>query len=658
MTALSKAPPRSSISMLAENHHEIRVATRLDWDAARWVSTRMASVQVRVRARRRALEQARWHLLLAWACAVLAPWILQGRSFVKLALPHSIPANLVISSPELAARTQDIDAHCPVRGLNIAHAWWNVWPTQYSVVDDDQGDIGYICHFVVQQYNIHGAYRIGASVSSNATSSASKVFPTGDLPPNVCQETSETPPSISYYFYHGSFGYYAFFEQGNGVFCSSDSTAHVVALSLGSTDLNGNALAHDNCEGTSSDSGQWRWSTWFTTIGTFWALYRGVVVHRSLQLCMSYGARCERLNEHLPLRSAFVFVHESAALAAHGASNLQRACLLYMLFEGLMCDLFLLIAKDGAGAHAQYVSLGYNLASILSLLFAMLEATRWIGERRCLVRRLFFNVETGLIGEVLCAGLMHVYLTSLNRSPGFRSSIKPAEVASFYVWSLVGHGAIVLGLASFILSVRAAGALITVTIRFHTLAVLTAPNCVDVALRGRAKSAMLRGMVWHEHGLRLFYTKEALKAYGVLQIRHPTEDVAIRHAAVNRSSRVSCHRSDGEITGPAFEKLMIVHHNIPWFSRRGVQLIAVGHIIGNHVVSCSPVPCSGTAVFCDHMLGGVSDDNDGHDLAGTVVGIATVGETPAVALVEEQLVSSDDEHSSLLQGEELSIVNC
>lgn len=644
------------MSMQTGKQHEGRVSTRLDWDSARWASTQLAAVQVRVRARRKALEQARWRLVLAWACVVLAPWILQGRSFVKLALPHSIPANLVVSSPKFAAATEDIGVHCPVRGLNIAYAWWNVWPTQYAVVDEeDQGGFGYVCHFVVQQYNIHGAYRIGTNTSSNSTSSGSKASQTGDQLLNPCQGTSETPLSISYYFYHGSIGYYAFFEQGSGVYCSSDSTAHVVALSLGSADLNGNTLAHDNCESISSNSDQQRWSTWFTTVGTLWALYRGIVVHRSLQLCMNYGARCDHHHEYLPLRSALVFVHESASLAAHGASNLQRAGLLYMLVEGLMCDLFLLIAKDGAGAHAQYVSLGYNLASILSLLFAMLEATRWIAERRrCLVRRLFFNVETGLIGEVLCSGLMHVYLTSLNRSPGFRDSIKPAQVASFYVWSLVGHGAIVLGLASFILSVRAAGALAIATFRFGTLAVLTAPNCVDVALRGRVKSATLRGMVLREHGLRLFYTKEALKAYGVLMIQHPTENVGIRHARVKRGSRVSCHRIDGESTGPAFEKPIIVHYNIPWFLwHRGVKLVAVGHITGNHVDACPPAFCSGTAAFCDHMLGGVSDDEDDRDIDA----ISVVSETPAIAAVEEQLGSSD-EHSRLLQVEELSIANC
>lgn len=515
----------------------------------------------------------------------------------------------------------------------------------------------------MQQYNIHGAYRLqsqGTSHSasrSNTSSTASEAFESGVSLPHACQGTNTTPPSISYYFYHGNVGYYAFYEQGDGVFCSSDSTTYAVVHSLGSADLNGNTLARDNRGSASSSSGQRRWSIWFNVVGTLWVPYRGVVVRRSLQLCMNYGARCQRHHEQLSLRNALVFVHESARLAAHGASNLQRAGLLYILIEGLMGDLFLLIAKDGAGARVQYVSLCYNLVSILSLLFGMLEATRWIGERsRCLVRRLFFNVETGLLGEILCAGVMHLYLTSLNRSPTLRSSLTPARVASFYVWSLVGHGTIVLGLVGFILSVRAVGALLIARFQFGGLAVLTAPNCVDLALRGRVKSSMLRGFEWRDRGWQLFYTREALKAYGVLQVRHRTQGVEDDCSkAKSSSSRISVQSNDADTGGgdAGAEKLLLVHHSVPWFqSRRGVQLVAAGHISGNHVEPCVPIACWGKAVFCDRMLGGASYGKGGDELVAIVLMDELADEIEGESLQEvgcEEPLGCSEERSRLLQ---------
>lgn len=77
----------------------------------------------------------------------------------------------------------------------------------------------------------------------------------------------------------------------------------------------------------------------------------------------------------MAFKDAVVYVQESMRLSAHGARNYHRAALLYLLVEGLMSDLFLLIAQDGLLAKLQYISLGYNLSGVLSILFEMVEAT-------------------------------------------------------------------------------------------------------------------------------------------------------------------------------------------------------------------------------------------------------------------------------------------
>lgn len=132
--------------MSGNAQHVSLAATRLDRNSdgsKRWASARLTAVQVEVRARRREFEPAHWRLLLAWACVVFTPWVFQARSFVNLALPHAIPSNLVISTSGHEPSTEDLIGRCPVRGLEIARVWWNVWPTQYVVVEEEEGDSGY-----------------------------------------------------------------------------------------------------------------------------------------------------------------------------------------------------------------------------------------------------------------------------------------------------------------------------------------------------------------------------------------------------------------------------------------------------------------------------------------------------------------------------------
>lgn len=453
----------------------------------------------------------------------------------------------------------------------------------------------------------------------------SSLFGSSIAIPDECQNSSRPLPSMSYYFYHGSIGYYSFFEHGDGAFCSADAAGYVpVPHALGSADLNGNALARDNCgiKSDTSSATSCRWSRWYVTVGLLLLSYRVLVLRRSFLLCLHFGARCKRLHEPLTLRSAFVFVNESARLAAHGASNKQRTCLLYLLIEGLMGDLFMLVARDGSNARTQYVPLGYNLASALSLLFEMFEATRWIGERtRCLVRRLFFNVETGPMGELLCAAVLHHYLTSLNRSPALRLSVDRAQAVSFYVSSLFGHGMIVLGLASSILVVRALGALFITQFSLGSIRALRAPNCVDQALRGRVKHIMLRGYEWRDQSRRhLVYTRETLKAFGLLLMRgYQLDD----DASARERQATTCLPLAEETT--TILVVLAVEQRLAqrcsWYNtmQRGlrhgtIRLKAVGRITGEHVKPCNVFACVGSATFCDRMLGASTSEADDEPL--------------------------------------------
>ncbi|KAE9282051.1 hypothetical protein PF008_g27734 [Phytophthora fragariae] len=74
------------------------------------------------------------------------------------------------------------------------------------------------------------------------------------------------------YFYHGSFGYFSFYEEQIGTYCAKDKTAYVVSKGLGTYDLSGPDLAED------TGSTDYRKSYWYGTTGGIWLVYRGLVL--------------------------------------------------------------------------------------------------------------------------------------------------------------------------------------------------------------------------------------------------------------------------------------------------------------------------------------------------------------------------------------------
>lgn len=141
------------------------------------------------------------------------------------------------------------------------------------------------------------------------------------------------------------------------------------------------------------------------------------------------------------------------------------------------------------------------------MVFAMIESRQLLREKaRLLLKRLVFNYETCLIGELLSAGIMNHYLSWVNRSH-LRESRPLALAVSYYVWSLVGHGILVLGLTAFIVSVRIALASAYILWRHKSWKVVTAPCSVDTILGVRSKMIMLGGYSWMNG--QLFYTVEA-----------------------------------------------------------------------------------------------------------------------------------------------------
>lgn len=238
-----------------------------------------------------------------------------------------------------------------------------------------------------------------------------------------------------------------------------------------------------------------------------------------------------------------------------------------------MSDLFLLIAQDGLLSIIQYISLGYNLAGILSMSFEILEGTRWLRDKVRLFFKRLFSYETSLLGEFLSAGLMHYYLTWINRS-SLRHSRPTALAVSYYLWSLIGHGVIVLGLTAFVTSVRVVWAAIC-TWRCHgTLAVLTAPCCVDTTLGVRSKMTMLGGYLW-EHD-KLYYKVDALKSFGILRMV--------------------------EEGGAEFFVIRKVH----WLNVPKNDLFVIGSVSGHRVEPCSERLCTGPISVFDRHLEAIS----------------------------------------------------
>ncbi|KAE9166946.1 hypothetical protein PF005_g28988 [Phytophthora fragariae] len=184
-----------------------------------------------------------------------------------------------------------------------------------------------------------------------------------------------------------------------------------------------------------------------------------------------------------------VFVQESLRWSAHGASNYQRAALLYLIVEGIMSDLFLIIANDNWTTKIQYLSLGYNLSGLMLLLFEMVESMQWLSDKwRQRVKRVFFSYETALVGELVSALALQAFLTGLNGSD-FKRSRPVALAVSYYFWSLISHSVVVAVITGIIASVRV-------------------PTAITLM--------MLGGYRW-EHG-RLYYKVTALKAFGMLKM--------------------------------------------------------------------------------------------------------------------------------------------
>jgi hypothetical protein len=289
--------------------------------------------------RRAGYFTAQRKLLVVWLLAGVAPFVLQMRSFIKFATPHKINQQLVVP-PDTAKATTNLMALCPVQALVLSGVWWNVEPTHYYTFGDKR-----LCHFVAPQYNTHGNYLIGsAKASAYATT------------PSSCADESYP---FDQYFYHGSLGYYSFYEEQTGTYCAKDNTVYIYGNGLGSYDTNGSFLAED------TGSRGYRHSYYYGIVGSVWIIYRALVLRRSFISCKRYGRRCDEAGEQLNRKEAVVFVQENLRLSAHGAKLYHRFALLYLLVEGIMTDLFLLIANEGLLAKIQYVSLGYNLSGFL-----------------------------------------------------------------------------------------------------------------------------------------------------------------------------------------------------------------------------------------------------------------------------------------------------
>ncbi|KAJ8556575.1 hypothetical protein ON010_g9392 [Phytophthora cinnamomi] len=491
-------------------------------------------------------------LLSAWAFLGLLPFVLLLRSYCKFATPHKITESLVVP-PGVRRETTNLTHVCPLEGIYLGQVWWNTQATHFY--DAPQG---VICHFVVPQYNIHG----------NCVTGLTKT-PPFDTSPHECVDDSYP---IEMYFYHGSFGYFSFYEEMEGTFCAQAKTAYIVGKGLGTYDINGPDLAED------TGSTGYRTSYWYSVIGAIWVAYRGLVLRRSFILCKRYGRRCDQMEVELSRKEAVVFVHEQLRLTAHNATKRHRILLLYLLIEGLMGDLFLLVANNGFLSKIQYVSLGYNLSGMLLLGFEIVESTSWLREKtRVFIKRLLFCYESSLLGEILGAALQQTFLSHVNGSRMFRTSNNINLAVSYYVWSIVGHGVFVFCVIGFIMLVRAVWALLYVWWVHRTLSIFSASCCVDTALGRRNKMTMLAGYCWVDS--KLYYGPEALKSFGLLKME--------------------------EENGTEFVVLRKLH----WFSVPKNDLIVIGSVHEERVKPCTTRPSIGIVSFFGQILGG-GDEED------------------------------------------------
>ncbi|KAJ8569128.1 hypothetical protein ON010_g6131 [Phytophthora cinnamomi] len=502
--------------------------------------------------RRNRILTAQHKLLLVWLFAGVVPFALQMRSYLKFVTPHKITQSLIVPAGA-AKETANLRELCPVQALILSGVWWNVQSTHYYLVGGKR-----ICHFVAPQYNTHGNYLIGAS----------KIVPYATTPTS-CAKDSYT---FDQYFYHGSIGYYSFYEEQSGTYCAKDNTVYIRGNGLGSFDINGSLLPND----TGSEG--YRHSYYYGLVGSVWITYRALVLRRSFISCKRHGRMCDEKNESLSRKQAVIFVQENLRLSAHGATMYHRIALVYLLVEGIMTDLFLLIANEGFLAKIQYVSLGYNLSGFLLLIFEIIENTKCLREKhRLFFKRLWFSYETALLGEFLSAALQEQMITALNRTSILERSNSTALAVSYYFWSLVGHGIFVLALVAFVLSVRSIWAVGYVWSRYgrNTRAIFTEPCSVDSTLKLRNKMTSLGG--YRLDNGRLYYRVDALKAFGLLKLEE----------------------KDGS------EYLVLQKQY--WLEPSRNNLFVIGMISGQSVEPCDERPCTGEVGFFEHKLGGTID---------------------------------------------------
>ncbi|KAG7388705.1 hypothetical protein PHYPSEUDO_011898 [Phytophthora pseudosyringae] len=474
------------------------------------------------------------------------PMTLQIRSYAKFVTPHKISARLVDPDEGIKEAT-DIWEFCPVKEWYAAGVYWNLMPTHYFQRED-----GFLCHYVIPQYNVHGNYFVGNQPTQPFLTS-----------PADCADDSYP---FQHFFYHGSIGFYSLYGEVKGTYCPRRGIAYVLVGGLGTFDINGPPLA--------SDGGGfgYRRSYWYASTVATWIMVRCWILRRSYVACIRFASTSDGTCIYMGLQDAMVFVQESMRLSAHGANNYQRLGLAYLLVEGLMGDLFLLTTQEGMLGRLQCISLGYNLAGIMSMLFEMIETMHWLSEtNRCFLRRVLFNHETVLVGELICAAAMQYFVSTLNRS-SLKEWRPAAEEASYYVMSLAGHGIIVVGCVLVIIISRVAGAVGFVRWKFGSLAPLTASCCVDTVLGVRSKLIVLGGYAW-ENG-NLYYKVSTLRAFGLLKV---VEEDA---------------------------KEFIAIHKLHWVAIPKEDLVVIGELSGSRVVPCEERPSGGILSFFGRMLGG------------------------------------------------------
>ncbi|POM70054.1 LOW QUALITY PROTEIN: Hypothetical protein PHPALM_13581 [Phytophthora palmivora] len=326
-------------------------------------------------------------LILVWMVMGVLPMTLQIRSYAKFVTPHKITAHLI--APEDGIKyTSDIWRFCPVK---------ECWCVLESHADSLLSQRRWL--FVpLRDSTIQCTWQLFRWQPYNPT-----IF---HKPIRLCKKRVILSNTISTMVVSGIIR-----SMVKGTYCPKYAIAYVRVGGLGTLDINGPPLANDG-----GDTG-YRRSYWYACTVALWITVRCWILRRSYVVCIRFARRNDQINKRLGIQDAMIFVQESMRLSAHGAKNYQRVGLAYLLVEGLMSDLFLLTTQEGVLGRLQCISLGYNLAGIMSMLFEMIESMHWLRERnRCFFRRVLFNHETMLVGELMCAGGMQFFVTSLNRS--------------------------------------------------------------------------------------------------------------------------------------------------------------------------------------------------------------------------------------------------